>query len=273
MVIQEELLRINTSHGSIAVEDNGRSGLPLVMIHGNSTCRGVFARQMQDEVLAQRRIIRFDLPGHGDSADAADPQRSYTRPALADLALEVLEALQVSEAVIIGWSLGGHIGIDMLSQFPGAAGLVITGTPPVGRGGMAEGFVASPQQGLPSKGSFTMPEAERFGRVIFGSPVEPFVVDAILRTDSSFREILFQAARAGVGQDQRAVVETSPVPLAVINGADDPLIRLDYLDTLDYANLWDGRCHRLRGVGHAAFWHAPRHFNRLLNRFLVDIGA
>ena len=264
---------IETSHGKIAVSDNGNPGVPLVMIHGNSTCHNVFARQMQDETLSHRRIIAFDLAGHGTSEDAADPERSYTRRGLTDLSLEVLSRLQVREAVILGWSLGGHIGIQMLAHLPGALGLIITGTPPIGPGGMAEGFVSAPQLSLPSQGRFSAAEAERFAGMIFGKPVEPFVVDAIARTDGRFREVLFRAVRAGEGLDQRAVVESSAVPVAVINGADDPLINLDYLDGLDYANLWDGQCYRLSGVGHAAFWHAAHDFNRLVARFLRDIGA
>ena len=273
MHFDRRIFRVSTSHGSISVEDNGKSGAPLVMIHGNSTCRSVFARQMQDEGLSDRRIVSFDLPGHGDSADAPKPESSYTRGGLADLAMEVLATLEVPEAVILGWSLGGHVGIQMLSKWPGLIGLILTGTPPIGRGGMAEGFVASPHRGLPSKGSFTSAEADSFARMIFGDPVPPFVRDAVLRTDSRFREVLFGAVRAGEGLDQRGVVESSSTPIAVINGAEDPLINLDYVDSLDYATLWDGRCYRLDGVGHAAFWHDAPRFNRLVTRFLVDIGA
>jgi len=273
MHFASRIFSISTSHGSISVEDNGKSGVPLVMIHGNSTCRSVFVRQMQDEVLSQRRIIAFDFPGHGGSADAPEPERSYTRGGLADLALELLATLDVREAVILGWSLGGHVGIQMLAQWSGLIGLILTGTPPVGRGGMAQGFKTSPHQGLPSKGRFTRAEADRFARMIFGDPFPLFVRDAILRTDSRFRDILFGAVRAGEGLDQRAVVESSSTPIAVINGAEDPLINLDYVDSLDYANLWDGRCHRLGGGGHAAFWHDARRFNGLVARFLGDIGV
>ena len=156
---------------------------------------------------------------------------------------------------------------------PGIVGLIITGTPPIGRGGMSDGFATSPQRGLPSKGRFSGVEAERFARMIFGNPVEPFLLDAVKRTDGRFREVLFGAVRAGEGLDQRAAVEGSPVPIAVINGEDDPLIKLDYLDTLDWANLWDRRCHRLPGAAHASFWNSPRHFNGLVARFLGDIGA
>src|SRR5271169_1803892 len=69
------------------------------------------------------------------------------------------------------------------------------------------------------------------------------------------------------GVDQRWVVENLPIPLAVVNGSEDPFVNLDYLDTLDYANLWEGRRHRLPGLKHAPFWEAPDIFNSVLERF------
>jgi pimeloyl-ACP methyl ester carboxylesterase len=205
-----KLLKITTSHGSIVVEDSGGPGIPLLMIHGNSSCREVFGRQVQDPAFAHRRMIALDLPGHGGSADADDPDRSYTRQGLTDLVVEVLSMLDVREAVVLGWSLGGHVGIQMLSRFPRVVGLIITGTPPVGRGGVSEGFATSPHRGLPSKRSFSGAEAERFARMIFGNPVEPFLLDAVRRTDGRFREVLFGAVRAGEGLGQRGAVESSP---------------------------------------------------------------
>jgi pimeloyl-ACP methyl ester carboxylesterase len=73
--------------------------------------------------------------------------------------------------------------------------------------------------------------------------------------------------------DQRLIVESSPAPLAVVNGGADRLVNLDYCDTVAYANLWEGRCHRLRGLGHAPFWEAPGDFNPVLERFLQDVEA
>ena len=36
-----------------------------------------------------RKTIAFDLPGHGQSSSAPDPTQSYTRPGLADAAVEL----------------------------------------------------------------------------------------------------------------------------------------------------------------------------------------
>lgn len=107
---------------------------------------------------------------------------------------------------------------------------------------------------------------------MFGVPVPPFLRHAIARADGRCREHLFASSLAGGGVDQRLAVEATPIPIAVINGEDDPLVRLDYVESVGYRTLWDGRCHRLPGAGHAAFWHAAYGFNALLGRFLADVA-
>jgi pimeloyl-ACP methyl ester carboxylesterase len=124
-----------------------KAAYPVLQIHGNSSRRGVFLHQLQGPLAENHRLIVFDLPGHGQSSNALDPTRSYTLPGLADAAVELLEKLDVNEAVVFGWSLGGHIGIEMVPRFPGMRGLMITGAPPVGPNNMAQGFNSSPQTG------------------------------------------------------------------------------------------------------------------------------
>ena len=264
-----------TSHGSIFVECSGRNGPPLLLIHGNSSCGGVFTRQLQSALADRYRLIAIDLPGHGQSEDATDPVRTYSLPGFADCIIELLGILRISEVSILGWSLGGHIAIEMLARFGGIRGLILTGAPPVRRNGMAEGFVASPGRGLPGRRMLDEAEIDAFARHMFGEPIQPFLREAIRRSDGRCREQMFAAARMGQGVDQRLTIERSTVPLAVINGSADPLIKLDYLDGIAYRKLWNGRCHRLDGAGHAPFWHAADEFNALAGQFLdaVEAGA
>jgi pimeloyl-ACP methyl ester carboxylesterase len=264
---------VTTSHGALAVEDVGQGNLPLVLIHGNSTCRDVFRRQLTGRLAKNHRLIAFDLPGHGQSGDAPDPARTYTRPGLADAVVELLEKLGVKEAVVLGWSLGGHIGIEMVPRFAGMRGLMVIGTPPVARNGMADGFQRSPHMQLAGQEHLSETEIEAFVHAIFGKSAEPFLNKAVARADGRFRKTLFEAARAGSGVDQRQVVETNPVPLAVVNGSEDRFVKLDYLDTLGYANLWEGHCHRLAGLGHAPFWEGPGDFDPILERFFRNVES
>lgn len=262
---------VNTSHGVLAIEDNRNPGTPVVLIHGNSSCRKVFQHQLDAPFAQHRRLVAIDLPGHGRSGDALDPARTYTRSGLADAVAELLDTMRIKAAIVVGWSLGGHVGIDLLSRFGAIKGLLITGTPPVRNGGMAEGFNTSAQYGFAGRSELADEEITLFASAMFGEPVPSFLPSAIRRTDGRFRQILFEAARAGAGADQRLSVECSAVPIAVVNGADDPLVKLDYLDDVVYGNLWDGRCHRLPDAGHAPFWQAPMQFNAVLERFLSEV--
>ena len=76
-----------------------------------------------------------------------------------------------------------------------------------------------------------------------------------------------------IDESSKKLVENCPVPLAVVNGSEDPFINLDYLEVPKYANLWEGRCHRLPGLKHAPFWEAPDVFDELLARFIDDVAA
>jgi len=264
---------VTTSHGALAVEDVGQGSLPLVLIHGNSICRDVFRHQLTGRLAENHRLIAFDLPGHGQSGDAPDPARTYTRPGLADAVVELLGKLGVKEAVVLGWSLGGHIGIEMVPRFAGMRGLMVVGTPPVARNGMADGFQRSPHMQLAGQEHLSETDIEAFVRAIFGKSAEPFLHKAVARADGRFRKTLFEAARAGSGVDQRQIVETNPVPLVVVNGSEDRFVKLDYLDTLAYANLWEGHCHRLAELGHAPFWEGPGDFDPILERFFRDVES
>jgi pimeloyl-ACP methyl ester carboxylesterase len=262
---------VQTAHGSLAVEEAGTGRTPILFIHGNSSCRAVFRRQLQSQLSDTHRLITFDLPGHGQSSDAPDPIRSYTLPGLADAVTELLTKLGISEVVVMGWSLGGHIGVEMLSRVPGMKGLIITGTPPIRPGAFADGFVLSPHFQLASRAVLDEADVDVFARAMFDEPVETFLRQAIFRTDARFREQLFAAGKNGAGIDQRLAVESNPVPLAVVNGSADRLVNLDYLETIAYRNLWNDKCHRLEGAGHAPFWHAPAPYNSILEHFLLDL--
>lgn len=275
--VEPEMLysRIQTRQASIALVETGKDGFPVLFLHGNSSSSDVFARQLESPLAERHRLIALDLPGHGASDDAIEPKAAYTIPGFANTVAEVLDALAIDHVAVVGWSLGGHIGIELLEREPRIAGLMIMGTPPISRGilGMLRGFQPQFDLTLTTKGRLTPREMDRLARLCFGeSPPQRFR-DAIARADWRMRKILGYGLMMGAGADQKKVVEHSPVPLAVVNGEREPFARLDYLTGLDYANLWDGQCHLINAAGHAAFLDAPGEFNALLGRFIEDAAA
>ena len=202
-----DLYRLSTSHGSIMVEEAGRGDLPVLLIHGNSLSREVFRKQLCGALSSKYRLVAFDLPGHGDSSDALNASRTYSRPGLAHAATEMLDLLGLREVIVVGWSLGGHIALEMTSQFAGIKGLLISGTSPVSPHNIAEGFMPTPQMRLAGQQFLGSSEIDAFGEAIFGVPIPVAFRRAIERADGLARKTMLGAARAGVGIDQRWLVE------------------------------------------------------------------
>ena len=262
---------VPTSFADIAVWDTAVEGPAVLMIHGNSSSKEIFRRQFDSPLGARLRLIAIDLPGHGASGNARDPGAAYTLNGYADAAVEVLERLNVARTAVFGWSLGGHVALNMISRFAGLAGVMISGTPPVpgGAEGFGLGFQPTELMGLTGARDWSAADAEAFARA-GAAPFKVFMLEAARRTDGAAREIMLADALARGPDDQRRIAETAMVPLAIVNGADDAFINGGYFATVDYANLWDGRVFSLGGVGHAPFWEAPERFNPLFERFVAE---
>ncbi|PHM38715.1 epoxide hydrolase EphB [Xenorhabdus mauleonii] len=264
---------IQTRYADISVLDTGGDGLPVLLVHGNSSCKEIFRHQI-DYLKGKYRVLALDLPGHGASSNASEPQLAYSMPSYAHTVIEVLEKIGIERLVLFGWSLGGHIGLEMLALYPKMIGLMICGTPPVSTGAnnVALGFRPSEHMGLAGKADFTEEDVKNFASDTVGvnAPHEPFIFEAVARTDGLARKYMFEFFLSPQATDQKRLAETSEIPLAIVNGAGDPFINSSYINGLNYRNLWKGTVFNLAGVDHAPFWEAPEVFNPILLEFLDE---
>jgi pimeloyl-ACP methyl ester carboxylesterase len=255
-------------------ESNG-SGLPVVLIHGSGSNRQIFDKQLHSPLADRFRLVAMDLPGHGESGDAANPATDYTLPGLAGSVGDVLAALDIGRAAFFGWSLGGHIAIELASTSSVVAGMMISGAPPIGHGpiGTLLAFRITFDSMLASKENFTDADVVRFARLCFGENVNDDHLRAIRRADGRMRKIMFGSMMSGRCADEKKFVQNSPTPVAMVNGADDPFFRQRYVAALRYARLWDGYCHVIPDAGHAAFSEKPEIFNAMLMRFCDELAS
>ena len=265
---------VATTHADISVAQSSGRGMAVVFIHGNSSSKEAFRKQYEDKLGEKYRMIAMDLPGHGASSNAFDPAKTYSMLGYAAAVGEVLDKLKVDRAVIVGWSLGGHVAMEMLQSWPGVIGIMITGAPPVGRdmNAITAGFQPSPALFLAGKNELTADDYKAFGELTLGKLAgDPDVQRALHRTDGRARQMMFESLMAGRASDQREIAERSDVPIAVVNGEKDPLVNLSYIGGLSYRTLWNEHCFILRGLAHVPFMEAPEAFNPVLGRFLADM--
>lgn len=173
-------------------------GEPVVLIHGWLSSAGVnWALPGISEALAQNfRVIALDVRGHGLS-DKPLEEDAYGRELVADV-VRLLDHLEIEQAHIVGYSMGGIIAARFLVDHPERA---LSGT----LGGM----------GWLSEGGLGQWAFARIGRN------DPDRAAHIVCGRSLARLALTQEA-----------IEAIDVPVAVLVGADDRLIQRLYVEPL-----------------------------------------
>src|SRR5947199_7903730 len=101
-------------HGHRVIYRIAGSGPPVVLIHGmiNSSRHW---EQVALRLAERHTVIAPDLIGHGDSAT---PRGDYSLGAHAASIRDLLAAIGVERATIVGHSLGGGVAMQFFYQFP-----------------------------------------------------------------------------------------------------------------------------------------------------------
>lgn len=101
--------RIETPTGALSILEAG-TGPPVILIHGLGATKGSFLPTVA--ALADRfRLVALDLPGFGDSVK---PLRApYHAPFFARAVVDVMDALDLPRAHVVGNSLGGRVALEL----------------------------------------------------------------------------------------------------------------------------------------------------------------
>ncbi|SIO66054.1 3-oxoadipate enol-lactonase [Singulisphaera sp. GP187] len=98
----------------LAFEDDG-PGPVVVLLHGFPLNHSMWKAQLA-KIGSLYRVIAPDLRGHGRTAA---PTGIYTMDEMADDVLDLLNALQLKEPVVLGGlSMGGYIALSLIARHP-----------------------------------------------------------------------------------------------------------------------------------------------------------
>lgn len=258
-----------------------RPNSALLFLHGNSADSRIFEPLLSiPELKDNYKLIVFDYPGHGRSGDAPDPDKAYFQVAYAQAAVKVLQHYNVDTVIPVGWSVGGHVALELVSVLATqkdisihVAGIVTTGTVPV-RKQKIVGFrkdcdmsaLFNPQASEEDK----VKTADTFTN---SRPPPEWLIESILRTDRVAAGTMGAKFMQGHCSDQvQTAHDFENRPIAVINGEDDAIIDLDFCDDVcrGAASLWRGKCIRMPGLSHAPFYDKPQEYGNLLLDYLTS---
>ncbi len=258
----------------ITVHESGGSGSPILLVHGNSSSGLSFIHQLNSPLGKRHRLVAVDLPGHGGSDRARNPQSQYSLPGYAQIIGALCERLDLAGAIIVGWSLGGHIALEASLRLPDAAGYMIFGTPPLGfPPDMERAFLPNPAMAVGFTAALNDADVKAYVGSFFrpGAPLPPaeFAAD-VRRTDPLARASLAEGLRPGGYEDELNIVANLRLPIAIVHGEGEQLVNGDYLKGLTAPTLWRGSVQLIADAGHAPHWEQPSRFNALLEEFALE---
>jgi len=106
--------RVETRAGSWSIATAGE-GEPVVLIHGLGATKGSFLPTIAG-LAPSFQVIAVDLPGFGDTWKPLDAP--YHPPFFAAALVELLDALGIERAHLVGNSMGGRIALEMGLRHP-----------------------------------------------------------------------------------------------------------------------------------------------------------
>lgn len=254
---------------TLAYDDRG-NGRAIVFLHGHPFSRAMWAAQL--EALSDEfRVVAPDLPGYGESAPVAAtlPMRGF-----ADSVVELLDALSVARATIVGLSMGGLVAMELGLAHPDRVdGLVLAATTAAAlteeeaarRRSAAQDIEAS---GMLAHTAEMLPRL--FGPVASRDPaITVPIVTTMLRTSPAGAAAALRG-RAERPDYERLLRDLRP-PALVIAGDHDAYSTREVTDQL-VAALPDPEVLILAGVGHFPNLEAPERFDEAVRVFARAAG-
>ena len=248
--------------------DSHGSGIPLLLIHAFPLNRTMYAEQNKD-LAKSARVLTFDAPGVGNSEPA-----EVSIDGLAELAVGLLDALQIQSAVIGGVSMGGYAALAFARLYPDRLrGLILADTRAAadseeGRRGRQEMADVALSQGAGAVAERMLP------RVLGATTLKRRrkVVDRVRSMIESTAPESIAALSLALGRrsDSTPLLSQIQAPTLVVTGAEDALT------PATEAREWGSKIRLAKVVeipeaGHLANLEAPERFNAVVKEFLEGV--
>jgi non-heme chloroperoxidase len=259
--------RLNTSDGAVLAVTDAGDGPLVVLAHCYTGSRGVWGPVARRLVARGYRVVLWDQRGHGESTVGTE---GLTIARLGEDLREVLEAVDATDALLAGHSMGGMTVMALVGAHPDVVARRATALVLVSTAAARPGHVppVSVEAALVSS-----PVATRLTR----GPLGPFVVRftagrrpvwAHLEASAALYAATPPSTRAALIRDMRRMdlrpgLARCPVPAVVVVGARDRLTPTSLAADI-VARVPDGELIVLPEAGHTLPFEEPELLSEIM---------
>ena len=258
-------------------EDKG-AGCSVVLVHGWCMSSAVWMYQF-DDLAASVRLLAPDLRGHGRSREISGHLDFY---GFANDLVDLFETLELSNVVLVGWSMGAQIALQSCAELSGKlAGLVLVSATPcfTASDDFPYGLAATEARGMRLK-------VQRNTQRALAGFYSRLFADGELEGHLSVQEItqllstiappdtaaVLDALDALAGTDMRHLLATVAIPTLIVNGAQDRICLPEASRYLK-EHLTVAEQTVFPNCGHAPFLSHRHQFNAELMRFIRRVSG
>ena len=249
----------------IAFERAGE-GPPLVLVHGAVSDRRVWKLQI-DALADEFTVLAWDAPGCGESDD---PPESFRLPDYADALANLVAALDLRPAHVLGHSFGGALALELALRHPSTVAKLLIA------GGYAGWAGSLPAEEVERRLNFALEVADRLPGGfeptsmpgLFSEKMPDEAVRALTTIMSGIRPAATRSmAHALAEADLREALPSIRAPTMLIYGTADerspPSVARDLHRSIPSSQLT-----MLAGLGHESALEDPARFNLEVRTFL-----
>ncbi len=240
------------------------TGRPIVCFHSTPASARFYQPQL-DRFSSGYRVIAFDLRGHGDSDK---PEGSYAMADFLSDYVEIFEALDLRDFVLVGCSVGGIVAqLYALEHGANLKGLVLIGSPCSRRGRDVAGF----HRAVRERGWEAVARGLVDKQLHADTPpsVKAWAVAEYLKTPLHVRAAEEEALLAEIHHTERVV--DIRMPTLLVAGVSEEREIFEQMELMS-TRIPDAEWHVIDGAAHMPNFERPEVFDPILNQFLKRIG-
>lgn len=254
---------------NIDYRDEG-SGLPVILIHAFPLNQSMWNDQ-RDELRTLCRAITLDLRGFGASDAPAGP---YSMDRMAADVRALMSALDITQAVLVGLSMGGYISLAFYRNYPEAVRAMV----------LADTRATSDTPEARERRLKSAEKVEREGPQAIADDMIPLLLGNTSLTSrpqivERVRSMIEANTPAGIAGAQRGMADRNDstdllgridFPLLVVVGSEDTLTPVKEAESL-LGKVKTAEMRIIESAGHLSNLEQPQQFNAILRTFIESL--